>query len=383
MPWQEVTAMSLRSEFVHLAQQKGVPLTELCKRFCISRKTAYKWLQRYSEEGSAGLANRSQRPRSSPTRTAESIEATVLELRDEHPAWGGRKLSAVLARRGIDPVPAPSTVTHILRRHGRLPGPAARAQPTYHRFEHAAPNDLWQIDFKGDVKTHRHVVYPLTLLDDHSRYNLLLSACTRPNEPTVKALLIQTFERYGLPLTICSDNGSPWGSPRHPRALSRLGVWIVRLGIRLTHCRPGHPQTNGKDERFHRSLKVEVLTGKTYRDANALQCALDEWRPIYNELRPHDALQLAVPADRYQPSPRAYPDTLPDIEYGDDDLIRRVQINGRVSFKGNWLMLPKALRGHPVAFRPVEQQDGAYQVYFCHQRIGKFDLKQPCRRLPG
>lgn len=376
MPWQTRDLMNLRREFIELALQEDTNRRELCRRYGISAKTGYALLKRYRQEGCDGLKDRSRRPQRSPLQTDARMEAHVIALRREHPAWGGRKLHRRLHDLGMVNVPAPSTITHILRRHGLIRVPED-GLPPYGRFEHAEPNALWQIDFKGYFDTAAGRCHPLTLLDDHSRFNLALRACGRTDTVTVQAHLVRVFEHYGLPVRINADNGAPWGSPRvHGHSLSDLGVWLVRQGIRLSHSRPYHPQTNGKDERFHRSLKAEVLAGRSFENLQRVQAAFDRWRDIYNCERPHEALGLTTPVKRYQPSMRAYRAQLAAIEYGPDDQVVTVNWNGEVVFQGRPLRVSSALVKLPIAFRPVGGVDGCFDIYFCHHRLMRFDLRE-------
>lgn len=361
MPWNEVSAIDLRREFVSLAGNEGANIRMLCQRFDISAKTGYKWLERFAQGGSEALADRSRRPHTSPRRTEVDLEQAVLKLRNKHPAWGGRKLARRLSDLGMP--------------NGE------GTQRRYHRFEHEAPNQLWQIDFKSPVQTPRGVCHTLTVLDDHSRYNLILHACKRPGMKEVQPALIDAFRRYGLPIRINGDNGSPWGSPReHTHGISKLSAWLIRIGIRISHSRPYHPQTNGKDERFHRSLDREVLDVMGFADRTHLQTELDRWRRCYNHERPHEALAMAVPATRYKPSPRAYPEKLPAIEYGPGDTVVRVTWNGEYRAFGRRGKAPHALVGLDIALRPAALgKDGVYDLYFCHHRFGKFDLRKPVK----
>jgi transposase InsO family protein len=273
--------MSLRQEFVLLATHEGSNRRELCGRFGISPKTAYKWLARYAKDKAPGLQDRSRRPLCTPSRTPSELEAQVLALRQQHPAWGGRKISKRLKKLGYADAPAPSTVTSILHRHGLISEAASAQATAWQRFEHAQPNELWQIDFKGYFSTPAGLCHPLTVIDDHSRFNLVLAACARTNTKSVQPLLTEAFRRYGLPVRINADNGSPWGSPsEHEHGITQLTVWLIRLGIRISHSAPAHPQTNGKDERFHRSLKAEVLNGRSFEDLEQAQRAFDYWRHI-------------------------------------------------------------------------------------------------------
>lgn len=376
MPWQERNLMTLRREFVELALQQGANRRELCRRFGISPKTGYTLLARYAQEGASALQDRSRRPHHSPAQTEPALEAQVIALRQAHPAWGGRKISRRLQDLGLAEVPAPSTVTHILRRHGLLTPDEAASAAQGQRFEHAEPNALWQIDFKGHFETAAGRCHPLTLLDDHSRFNLTLSACARTDTPTVQAHLVAVFQRYGLPVRINADNGAPWGSPSASgQSLSELAIWLIRHGIRISHSRPYHPQTNGKEERFHRSLKAEVLAGRSFENLARVQAAFDRWRGVYNCERPHEALGLSTPITRYRPSARPYSATLAPIEYGPDDQVVRVGWDGKVVFKGHRLRVSSALLHLPIAFRPVAAQDGLYDLYFCHQRFMQLDLR--------
>lgn len=374
MPWKEVTTMSQRQEFVSLAREASLPLSELARRFGISRKTAYKWLQR--DQTGQSMADQSRRPVQSPTRTAPEVEAAVVAWRQRHPCWGGRKLAQVLRHEGYEAVPAPSTITHILRRHGLVGETAQGVSPRWTRFEHPAPNDLWQMDFKGSLSVGTRRCDPLTVLDDHSRYNVVLQAVRDMKGATVQAALTDAFRRYGLPRRMNMDNGSPWGSPGgDSRGLSALAIWLVRLGIHVSFSAPHHPQTNGKGERFHRSLKAEVLARQHFDTTTQLQQAFDRWRALYNHVRPHQALELAVPASRYQPSPRRFPETLPPVEYAPDDHVAVVMALGVVHLLGHTLKVSNALRGYRIAARPRDGEDGIYDLFFAHHRLATIDLR--------
>ncbi len=376
MPWQEVSTVSLRQEFITLVQQGVVSVSELCRRYGVSRKTGYKWVVRYRHDGAAGLTDRGRRPHRSPRQTAPALEAGLVALRRHHPTWGARKLRRRLQVLGRAPVPACSTVTAILHRHGLIAPEGPGGRRAWVRFEHPVPNSLWQMDFKGPVQTLAGPCHPLGILDDHSRFNLCLRAL--PNEQTagVHAALTATFHRYGLPDTLLVDNGSPWGCDlAHPH--TPLTVWLLRLGVGVSHGRPYHPQTQGKEERFHRTLQTELLRHAQWRDLAHCQAAFDRWREHYNHERPHDALALAVPAARYQPSLRPLPATLPPVVYPSGMATRRVQQGGQLCFQGRTLRVPKAFAGYPVGLQPTSL-DGVFDVWFCQHRITQLDLrKQP------
>lgn len=375
MPWGEVTVVSGRLEFVRLATQPGANRRDLCRRFGISAKTGYKWLGRNAGEGTEGLVDRSRRPRHSPGRSDEALEHRVVELRDSYPDWGGRKLRALLLTEGLEGVPNASTITEILRRYERL-DPARAGKPhAWQRFEHEAPNQLWQMDFKGDfalIDVRRSRCHPLTILDDHSRYGLCLDACANQQQETVKEALTNVFRRYGLPLRITADNGSPWGNT-NTKTMTTLGAWLARLGIKLGHSRPYHPQTQGKDERFHRTLKAELLVRQSFDSMSSAQAAFDTWRDRYNFVRPHEALGLQPPGSRYQPSPRVFPEVLPPIEYDSADIVRKVHAQGQVNFRGREYKVGSGLAGMPVALRKLPDEE-AWDVFFCSQLLTRIAL---------
>ncbi|HYC42080.1 MAG TPA: IS481 family transposase [Noviherbaspirillum sp.] len=376
MPWRQVDMMTLRQEFVSLARQEAVNMSELCSRFGISRKTGYKWLARVEQEGAAGMADRSRRPLHTPLRASQTIEELVVALRQAHPSWGARKLRRRLLDLGHTDIPTPSTVTRILHRHGLIGEQASERSTPWQRFEHAAPNDLWQMDFKGYFETGRATCHPLTVIDDHSRYNVVLKACSRPNREQVQEALQDAFRRYGMPLRINTDNGAPWGSPsQHEHGITKLTIWLIQLGIRISHSRPAHPQTNGKDERFHRSLKAEVLAGRHFADLADAQTAFDRWRHVYNHERPHEALDLNTPVKRYQSSRLQYPEHLPEIHYPEGDLVQTVGWDGKIVMEGRRFKVSNALHTHRIAARPRLEQDGVYDLYFAHHRFGQIDLR--------
>jgi len=365
MPWKTVSVVEQRREFVRLAHSGTLAMSELCRRFEISRQTGYRLVRRFALEGEAGLLDRSRRPHASPKRVAAVTEAQVLAVRDRHPAWGGRKIARRLRDSGVPEVPAASTVTEILRRHDRLDAAECERHRPFHRFERAAPNELWQMDFKGHFALERGRCHPLTVLDDHCRYSLGLRACGDEQERTVRTELTALFRRYGLPLMMLADNGSPY---------TALGVWLMQLGIELRHGRPRHLQTQGKEERFHRTLHREVLQHNHFTDLAACQVAFEQWRRVYNEERPHEALGLAVPASRYRPSGRSFPDRLPAPDYAASNEIRRVSPDGYLRFHGRQHKMSQAFAGHQVAVRPT-QSDGLWTVYFSRFAVAQIDLR--------
>jgi transposase InsO family protein len=374
MPWDAMSTQDLRFEFVVEASREGANVRQLCRRFGVSPKTGYKWLERFRAAGKPGLADRGRRPLSCPRRSEAEIETAALAVRKAHPAWGGRKIRRVLAEQGVASPPAPSTITAILRRNGVALGQFGGGAAAFQRFEREAPNDLWQMDFKGHVGLARGGrLHPLTVIDDHSRFAVVLKACADQRTETVQAALVEAFRRYGLPGTLITDNGSPWGDgPGSP--FTPLGVFLIDQGVRIAHSRPYHPQTMGKDERFHRTLKAEALSDPPFADLAEAASRLERWRAIYNNERPHEALGLETPATRYRASPRDYREAVEPPEYAPDDRVRKVQQNGWISFQGRSIRLPKAFRGCAVALRPTER-DGVFEVYYRRQFIAALDFQ--------
>jgi len=389
MPWKETTKMELKAEFVMLADQPNANMSQLCRRFDISRPTGYKWLRRYRAEGLAGLAERPRRPHSSPNKTPAAIEALVVEARRRDPGWGGRKLRCHLRNqaksRAIEAVPAQipsaSTITRILDRHGLLGAPENPSRRgRWQRFERARPNALWQLDFKGEFRlANRAYCYPLTLVDDHSRFSLAVAACPDQRRQTVQGHLEQVFTRYGLPEAILTDNGPPWGAGLGWRDWGPFytggAVWWMRLGIRVIYGRPNHPQGKGKNERFNRTLGDELLAHQQFADHRQAHHYMSDWRVRYNTVRPHQALDMAPPAARYQPSDRAFPEQLPPVAYSDAAATRKVTSQGKISFRGQRFTVGKAFSGYRLALRASSQPD-TYEIYFCHQQIRTITLHQ-------
>ncbi|HEX7230908.1 MAG TPA: IS481 family transposase [Candidatus Binatia bacterium] len=373
MPWGVVSLMSLRQEFVGLWEKKAVSFTELCQRYQISRKTGYKWLGRYQSKGGQGLIDQSRRPKRSPARLSEAREQMVVQLRQRHPRWGARKIRRLLKNQG-QALPAASTITALFHRHGLIE-PSTQAKPNWQRFERQAPNSLWQMDFKGPVATLAGSAHALTVLDDHSRFNLCLKALPNQKGESVKQALTKTFRLYGLPNSMIMDNGSPWGGePDFP--YTTLTMWLIRLNVGVSHSRPYHPQTMGKDERFHGTLNRELLDRRQWKDLWELDSAFERFREQYNFFRPHQALNLEVPASHYQMSLRCFPEILPPIEYDAGLIVRKVQGKGEISFRGKTVKIGRAFHGYPVGIKATST-DGLFEVLFCCQTISQIDLREP------
>lgn len=373
MPWKEQTTMSQRKEFILQSKQPEQNMSWLCREYGISRKTGYKWLRRYDEEGDLGLEDRSRRPHQSPRKTAPKTEHIVLKVREQHPAWGGRKIRRRLKDLGCENVPSASTITAILYRHGCIDPEESQKRQMLKRFEMEEPNQLWQMDFKGPFWIAGKKCHPLTVLDDHSRYLVGLFACENQQKETVEGHLTTVFRRYGMPEAFLIDNAGPWGPSSAESYYTKLNVWMIRLKIKIIHSRPYHPQTLGKDERLHRTLKAEVLKQHSFNDFPTCQICLSAWQDTYNHIRPHEALDLDTPSSHYVPSQRPFPEKLPPIEYHSSDWVRNVHDGGRISFRRKRFRVGRAFEGFPVAVRETHK-DGVFDVYFCDQKIRTISL---------
>jgi transposase InsO family protein len=353
MSWQATTIVEQRRAFCVLADQGTVSFRELCQRFGISRPTGYRWWRRWQADGGAGLTDRSHRPHPSPHQTSPEMAALVGAARAAHPTWGGRMLHHWLVQQGHGGVPAPSTITTLLRRQGLLAEPATAARPAWQRFEAAEPNALWQLDFTHPIQTRHGRCTPLLVLDDHSRYLLALDALPDQTSATVQAQLTAAFRRYGMPWRLLGDNGGPWGTSHAGVRLTRLTAWLARLGIAVSHGRPYHPQTQGKVERCVRTLGAEVLSRFDPASPGAVQARFDGWRDLYNHERPHGALGHQPPSTRYHVSPRPFPEELPPVAYEPDARLVRVTGQGFIVIERHRYYLSEVIPYEEVELRPL------------------------------
>lgn len=372
MSWQEHDRVSLRKEFISQAIKPSANISELCRRYKISRKTGYKWLGRFHNDGAKELADHSKRPLYSPKKTSKSVEKQILQTKEKHPYWGARKVRVLLKRQKLETLPAKSTIHKILKKHGYV---TSKEKTGAHaiRFEHEAPNRLWQMDFKGHFAYERGRCHPLTILDDHSRFSICLRACINETGKVVKPILIETFRCYGIPERINVDNGSPWGALFDCAKYTTLSVWLIQLGIKVSYSRPRHPQTNGKEERFHRTLKTELLDNHYFRTIKHIQQSLNEWREIYNLERPHEGIGMQVPSERYQPSYRRYPEKLPEVIYSTDYDIRQVDQRGRLVINGRQIFVGIPFSKKQIGLRETIKP-GVIEFYYSHQKLGVINM---------
>ena len=374
--------MEEKLRFVFEYEQGHRSMTELCARYEISRETGYVWLRRYRAMGVSGLVERSRAALRCQNQTAAEIEEMVLDLREAHMRWGPRKLKRVLER--DEPGrrwPAASTIGELLKREGLIVGRRKRRRtaPYTEPLAHAdGPNRVWCADFKGWFRTgDGRRIDPLTISDAHSRYLVKCHAVTKTDTPRVQAIFEAAFREYGMPEAIRTDNGAPFASSAIA-GLSRLAVWWMKLGIVPERIEAGHPEQNGRHERMHRTLKQEVAQppAANWREQ---QRWLERFRQEYNQVRPHEALQMQTPAAVYEPSPRSFPARVPEPEYGEEMLVRQVKHQGQFRWKKQDVFLSEVLWGEPVGL--LAEDERWYTVYFTRFPIARFDSRQ-LRVLP-
>jgi transposase InsO family protein len=372
MPWRTMDVQQQRVEFVTAAKRGTQPFRSLCEEFGISRPTAYLWLHRYEQQGLLGIAERSRRPLASPHRTAADLEKRVVEVRHRYPDWGARKLRVVLAREGVDL--ARNTIHRILLRNG-LVKECDQHPPALQRFEREQPNQLWQMDFKGP-KGWPQPVGPLSVLDDHSRYVVVLSANGNTEGQPVREQLERAFQDCGVPEAMLMDHGTPWWKQQAPSGTTKLSLWLMRQGIRLCWSGIRHPQTQGKVERFHGSLQRALSQRGIPRQH--LQAWLDAYRWEHNHVRPHEALNMKTPASVWRPSRRRYDPQPPRWEYPAGAWVLKVDPQGKVEVRGWKWKISKALCGEWVRLVAI---DDRVLVYYCATLFREIDLRIQCSTI--
>lgn len=372
MPWRETSPMDQRTQFIADYLRGTLTVTELCQLYGISRKTAYKWIDRYLRQGPAGLEEQSRRPRHSPNETAPEIVTALIEARRRHPTWGAKKLLILVRNRHPRwDLPSRSTVCDILSRNGMVPKKRQRRRighPGKPSSSMLAPNDVWSADFKGQFKTGDGLYcYPLTVTDGFSRYLLGCQALHSTAVAGAKPVFTRLFKEYGLPRRIRTDNGVPFATNTLAR-LSALSAWWVRLGVLPELIEPGKPQQNGRHERMHRTLKAEA-TRPPAGSLPAQQRKFNRFREEYNEERPHEALDLQTPTSIYVSSPREMPARLPPLEYPDRFEIRYVSANGGIRWNSDWVNVSIVCAGEYVGLEEID--DGLWNVYFGPLKLGR------------
>jgi transposase InsO family protein len=374
MPWRRTDVDEERVKFVVRAASGKEGMTALCREFGVSRPTGYRWWRRFQQAGSAtAMVERSRRPGHSPSQTVVEKEERVVALRRQH-AWGAKKLEVLLREEGT-PLTV-ITINRILKRRGLVRKKDSHP-PALQRFERAAPNELWQMDGKGEYRGGEATCHPLSILDDHSRYAVGLYGLRAFTADEIYPCVVRTFERYGVPEAMLMDHGSVWWGSKNGYGLTWLSVRLIEQGIGLIYGRVHHPQTQGKVERFHRTLDEAVrYRGKPKRLAEWSE-TLEEFRRVYNEQRPHEALGMQRPAERYRASARSYQAEPREWEYPEGSTVGRLNQNGCLHWEGrNWYVC-EALAGRRVQ---VEKVGELLLISYRHMYVREIDRRQGCTR---
>lgn len=369
MPWERRTVEDQRREFAQAALECS-NFSALCREYGITRRTGMKWKARY--EAQEPLSDRSRRPNSSPTRTPEAVERRILELRTENPGWGAKTLRKVLENQGEQNLPCVKTVNNILHRHGCISPEESQKRQPFTRYEKEKCNMMWQTDFKGEFRMEdNNYCYPLTIIDDHSRFSIKI-APRLSTKNVVIPVFTEVFHEYGLPDSILSDNGSQFAGFR--KGYTQFERWLMELDILPIHGRIKHPQTQGKIERFHRTMKQELLNHISISNIDDAEVQFGDWREKYNNIRPHEALGMRTPGQVYIASPRAYPEKIQDWEYGGEYHVIKVNSWGYARFDKWQVYLSETMIDKYIEFRP--SPDGEF-FFACYRnfKIAKFNTQ--------
>lgn len=358
MPWESKTVEEIRKEFIE-ATKSSKSLSALCREFGISRPTAYKWLERY--QSGESLSDKSKAPVTRPGKTSPDMERLILKVREENPGWGGKTIHKVLENEGHIDLPCAKTINNILKRNNCISKEESLKHTPYIRYEKECCNEMWQTDFKGEFKMlDGNYCFPLTVLDDKSRFSIAIKPVLRTSGIVIPAFK-QAFYEYGMPKSVLSDNGTPFAGFR--QGYTHFEKFLMNHDILPIHGRVKHPQTQGKIERFHRSMKYELLKHNTFKNINEADFALQNWRLKYNEIRPHEALGMRCPAEVYQRSEREYIDTVKNYEYGGQFHVIKVNSWGYVRFDKWQEYLSETMIGEFLEFRPNPLGDSFFVCY--------------------
>jgi len=374
MPWEKTDVSEQRVKFVVRAVSGKERMTELCREFGISRPTGYRWRRRFEQRRSAtAVVEQSRRPAHSPGQTEPNKQERVGMLRQQY-GWGAKKIAVLLREEGT-PLTV-TTINRILKRRGWV-GKKDSNAPALERFERSTPNELWQMDGKGKYRSQDGTCYPLSILDDHSRYAVGLYGLTAFTAEQVYPCLVHTFESYGVPEAMLMDHGTVWWGTSNGYGLTWLSVRLIEQGIRLHYGRVHHPQTQGKVERFHRTLEEAMRHRGKPKWMAQWPAALEQFQQIYNQRRPHEALEMKRPAERYRASARAYQADPPEWEYPDGSIVQRLNTQGFLDWQGeNWFVC-EALAGRRVRVESVQE---LLLVSYRHMYVREIDRQQRCTR---
>lgn len=357
MPWESKTVEEIRKEFV-FASKTTNNFSSLCREFGITRKTGYKWIARAEETND--LSDRSHARKNISNKTDRETEELILSVRKDNPAWGGKTIRQVLVNQGYEDLPCVKTCNNILKRNGCVSEEESLKHKPFVRFERDKCNQMWQTDFKGDFALLDGTrCFPLDILDDHSRFSIKIAA--KPNTLGVTDSFREAFYEYGMPDSVLSDNG--WTFRGFRNGYTHFEKWLMNHDILPIHGRIMHPQTQGKIERFHRTMKSELLKQNKFKDIFDADRGLQEWRIKYNNIRPHEALNMKCPAEVYVPSDRTYIDNIKKYEYGGQHHIIKVNSWGYVRFSGWQVYLSETMINENIEFRPNPHGDSFFACY--------------------
>lgn len=367
MPWEEKTVEKLREEFV-VAAEKCTNFSEVCRRFGISRQTGYKWLKR--ARNNEPLSDKCKVPFRIANKTLPDMEQKIVNMRLENPGWGGKKIHKVLLDNGVEDLPCSKTCCNILKRNGFISEEESLRHTPYKRFEKDYANEMWQIDFKGEFKTaDGKWVFPFDVLDDKTRFCIMVKPVLNTANVVIPALE-EAFHKYGIPKSILSDNGGQFARPG--RGYTTFEKWLMDNDISPLHGRIVHPQTQGKIERFHGTMKRELLNFKTFLDINEAEDELNKWREKYNNVRPHESLNMKCPADVYTPSERKYTGIIKNYEYSGKYHIRKVNSWGYLRYAHWQLYMSETMINQHLEIRPNPHGD-SFIVCYRNFRIAEYD----------
>ena len=369
MPWECKTVEDQRREFAQAAMYCK-NFSALCREFGITRRTGLKWKERYT--ACQPLTDRSRKPHTTPTRTPEEVELLILAVRAENPGWGAKTIHRVLERRGCQNLPCVKTVNNILHRYGCISPEESQKRRAYSSVEKERCNVRWQTDFKGEFRMKdNNYCYPLTILDDHSRYSLRIA----PRLSTANVVIpvfTEVFQQYGMPDSILSDNGAQFAGFR--KGYTQFEKWLIDLDILPIHGRIKHPQTQGKIERFHRTMKHELLNHTEIADIEDAQTKFRLWQDKYNNLRPHEALGMKTPGEVYEPSQRQYESKVKEFEYGGEHHVLKVNSWGYVRFNGWQVYLSETMANQYIEFRTSSDGE-TFVACYRNFKIAEFDTE--------
>lgn len=349
MAWNERTKAEMRTEFVKCVLEGKETKAALCRKYDISRPTGDKWIARYQHDGS--LSELSRKPHNIANKIPEDMESTIVSYRQQYPVFGAAKIRQIMINDGIQSPPCVKTINNVFHRHNLITKAASQAATPYVRFSKSRPNEMWQADYKGHFQMEDATrCHPLNIIDDHSRFNLCCEAQRTETFQELQPVMIRLFQEYGMPETFLCDNGNPWGTSQTV-GFTSFEVWMMELGILVLHGRPLHPQTQGKDESFNRSFTRECLKLHTFHDLQDAQKKFDDYRQLYNNVRPHHALELTVPNAHYERSQRVYPEQIDPWEYDSGYRVAKVKDTGYINIRGQGYFLSEAFRGKQIGIR--------------------------------